>query len=185
MDREVYVGLLCKRLQWLLTACGVGQATIEKLSDDVLLESFDFYLNNETLHGRRIADKWHTLVHVCRRWRNVVFASLRRLDLRLLCRNDRPVRAMLDIWPALPINIRMESWGPGLDNLIAALEHPDRVRSISLIHVPDPHKNLLVAAMQVRFPELTELRFWNHVPVLFDWVDPPLVCTLHFRQHRP
>ncbi|KAI0292163.1 hypothetical protein BC826DRAFT_1020352, partial [Russula brevipes] len=84
--------------------CGVGQAMIEMLPDDVLLEIFDFYLNDENSHGPRNVDKWHTLVHVCRRWRNVVFASPSRLDLRLLCRKDRPL-AMLDIWPALPINI--------------------------------------------------------------------------------
>jgi hypothetical protein len=78
---------------------------------------------------------------------------------------------MLDIWPALPINVEdvsAERWETGLDNFIAALEHPARVRSISLIHVPSPQKEPLVAAMQVRFPELTELQLWNHVPVLPD-----------------
>ncbi|KAI0292177.1 hypothetical protein BC826DRAFT_1186632 [Russula brevipes] len=133
---------------------GLCQATIDKLPDDVLLETFDSYLAGQNL------DQWHTLVHVCRRWRNVVFASPRRLDLRLLCRNDRPVRAMLDIWPALPIHIE-NAWGEcresGLDNIAAALEHPDRVRSINLIHVLCPPP--LLKAMHVRFPELTELRF--------------------------
>jgi hypothetical protein len=42
---------------------------------------------------------------------------------------------MLDIWPALPIEIE-DDWignvGMGLDNIIAALEHPDRVCSIEL-----------------------------------------------------
>jgi hypothetical protein len=142
--------------------CGVGRATIEKLPDEVLLEIFDVYLNNGTLHGRPIVDKWHTLVHVCRRWRNVVFASPCRLDLRLLCRNDRPVRAMLDIWPALPIDIEgvWERWET-VDNIVAALERPDRVRSINLDYVPDPQGERLLTAMQVRSPELTELRFWS------------------------
>ncbi|KAI0302760.1 hypothetical protein BC826DRAFT_966031 [Russula brevipes] len=93
--------------------------------------------------------EWHTLVHVCRRWRNIVFASPRRLNLRLLCRRGRPVRAMLDIWPALPIVI-VDSWirtsGGGLDNIIAALEHPDRSAG-----------EALAAKMQVPFPELTHL----------------------------
>ncbi|KAI0292173.1 hypothetical protein BC826DRAFT_1020443 [Russula brevipes] len=124
--------------------CGVGQATIDKLPDDVLLEIFDFYLDNKNLHERRNVDKWHTLVHVCKKWRNVVFASPRRLDLRLLCKNTRPVRAMLDIWPALPIHIEgiwRKRWETGLDNIVAALEHPDRVRSIGLFHVPCPQGN--------------------------------------------
>jgi hypothetical protein len=67
---------------------------------------------------------------------------------------------MLDIWPALPINIE-NAWGEsretGLDNIVAALEHPDRVRSINLIHVHCPVP--LLKAMEVRFPELAELRF--------------------------
>jgi hypothetical protein len=165
MDHGVYVGLLCKRLQWLLTSadcCGVGQATIDKLPDDVLLGIFDFYLAYQNL------DQWHKLVHVCRRWRNVVSASPRRLDLRLLCKKTRPVRAMLDIWPALPIHIEgiwRERWEAGLDNFVAALEHPDRVRSINFIYIPSPQGEPLLAetAMQVRFPELTdlEMRFWT------------------------
>jgi len=68
----------------------------------------------------------------------------------------------LDIWPALPMNIEgfwRKWWGTGQDNIVAALEHPDRVRTISLLQVPRPQGELLTAAMQVRFPELTELRF--------------------------
>jgi hypothetical protein len=71
---------------------------------------------------------------------------------------------MLDIWPALPINIEGiwdESWETGLDNIVAALEHPDRVRFITLLRVPCPPMELLTAAMQVQFPELTELWFWG------------------------
>ncbi|KAI0292183.1 hypothetical protein BC826DRAFT_454744 [Russula brevipes] len=143
--------------------CGVGQATIDKLPDEVFLEIFYFSLDDENLDGRRNVDKWHTLVHVCRRWRTVVFASPRRLELRLLCRKARPVRDMLDIWPALPINIEgvWERWEKRLDNIVAALEHPDRVRSINLVYLPGPQGERLLAAMQVRFPELTELRFWS------------------------
>jgi len=139
---------------------GLCQATIDKLPHNVLVEIFYFYLDNKG--PNRDLDEWHTLVHVCRRWRNVVFASPCRLDLRLLCSTTRPVRAMLDIWPPLPINIEgfvREWWETGLDNIVAALEHPDRVRTISLLQVPRPQGELLTAAMQVRFPELTELRF--------------------------
>jgi hypothetical protein len=71
---------------------------------------------------------------------------------------------MLDIWPTLPISIDIEDfwaprWETRLDNFMAALEHPDRVRSISLTDVPRIPGEALIAAMQVRFPELTEMRF--------------------------
>ncbi|KAI0288135.1 hypothetical protein BC826DRAFT_710966 [Russula brevipes] len=136
---------------------GLSQLTIDKLSDDVLLDIFDFYLDNGNPSGLLNVDVWHTLVHVCRWWRNVVFASPRRLNLRLLCRRDRPVRAMLGIWPTLPIVIE-DIWTSeaGLDNIIAALEHPDRVCSISFYDFPSSAEEVL-AKMQVPFPELTHL----------------------------
>jgi len=70
------------------------------LSDDVLLDIFDFYLDQA---GR--VDAWHTLVHVCQQWRRVVFASPQRLNLRLLCTPKRQATMTLDVWPAIPIVI--------------------------------------------------------------------------------
>ena len=75
--------------------------TIGPLPDDTLLEIFSIYVN-ETER----TEEWHTLGHVCRRWRNVVFASPRRLDLRLFCTESTPVREMLNVWPSLPIIIK-------------------------------------------------------------------------------
>ncbi|KAI0284791.1 hypothetical protein BC826DRAFT_143458 [Russula brevipes] len=142
---------------------GLRKATIDDLSDDVVLEIFGFYLDDKNLR-----DKWHTLVQVCQRWRGIVFASPRRLDLRLLCGGNRSVRAMLDIWPALPIQIEHHhdwDWNRAaeirLDNMIAALEHPDRVRHMNLFCIPKTW-DVLAAAMQVPFPELTYLRLWSH-----------------------
>jgi hypothetical protein len=83
----------------------VDQTTIDDLPDDVLLEIFDSYLDDKDPNDIYSADQWHTLVHMCQRWRSVVFASPRRLDLRLLCTGHRSVRSMLDIWPTLPIQI--------------------------------------------------------------------------------
>lgn len=84
----------------VLTPREVEDPTIELLPDNVLLEIFKAYVNEATW-----TEEWHTLVHVCRRWRNAVFASPRRLDLRLLCTTRTPVRARLAIWPAIPIAI--------------------------------------------------------------------------------
>ncbi len=102
------------------------------LPDGVLLGIFDFRVcevDNKV--------EWETLVHVCRRWRPIVFAARRRLNLRLrsphsrnTCKGD--VGQLLDIWPALPISI----WAFGFDadeeedNVIAALRHKVRVCEI-------------------------------------------------------
>jgi len=54
------------------------RTTIEALSDDVLLETFELYLGKDDpdeFDGGRGYDGWQTLVHVCRRWRCIVFAS--------------------------------------------------------------------------------------------------------------
>ena len=108
-----------------------------------------------------MTEQWHTLVHVCRRWRYLVFARPRCLCLRLLCTEKTPVRKMLAIWPALPIVI-WNSGDPtllveGADNIIAALEHHDRVRNISLWGIPNFLLERFTSVMQQPFPVLTSL----------------------------
>jgi hypothetical protein len=130
--------------------------TIETLPDDMLLEIFDFYAEDDDSN----ADWWHTLVHVCRRWRNVVFASPRRLDLRLRCTRTRSVRDMLDIWPELPIIIldyESRETVESADNVIAALELNDRVSMIAFTRVSNSTSEKIVEAMQDPFPALRHL----------------------------
>ena len=65
-------------------------------------------------HQFKEIEAWHTLVHVCRKWRNIVFGSPRRLDLRLYCTEKTPVRKTLEVWPLLPIVVYgfgYEKWG--------------------------------------------------------------------------
>ena len=153
--------------------------TIDVLPDDVLLETFDFYLEeddaNEFDHYRGY-DEWQTLVHVCRRWRCIVFASPRRLDLKLRCTQQRSVDSKtLDIWPALPIVVVAEGIGSKEDvtNVIAALRHHNRVCKISCRS--GQFQNILLkefAAIDDPFPALTSLDLSSvqqgHVPVLPD-----------------
>jgi len=78
-------------------------------------------------------EAWQTLVHVCRRWRGVVFGSPRRLNLRLVCTPETPVRDTLDVWPPLPLVIQGCAFGiSGADNIAAALGRSDRVYKIHL-----------------------------------------------------
>ena len=144
---------------------GQHKAIFDILTDDVLLEVFDCY--RQTSMGQWNGTwKWTTLVHVCRRWRNIIFGSPRRLDLWLLCTYGTPVRRRLDIWPTWPIVIKywanLEFKPPSPedeDNLIAALEHPDRVREIQL-SLTSSLLEKVAERMLVRFPALTSLSLW-------------------------
>jgi len=159
----------------------VIQMTVDLLPDDALLVIFDFFLDVPPPDD---VDGWHILVHVCQRWRNVVLSSPRRLNLRLLCTDRRPVKEMLDIWPAFPIIIRGRGYPVLLDdeadNIIAALEHPGRVREIRLVEVPGSLLEILAATTEVSFPalETLELRLDN------EWA-PPVLPDSFFGESVP
>ena len=131
--------------------------SIKMLPDDVLLEIFDIYVNkNGDKFFKRNIEEWQTLVHVCRRWRSVVFGSPRRLNLRLVCTSVTPARDTLDLWPSLPLVIQyMDSTED--DEILAVLERSDRVVNICLNDVDGSNLENVLAAMQVPFPELTRL----------------------------
>ncbi|KAH9066119.1 hypothetical protein EDB83DRAFT_737603 [Lactarius deliciosus] len=108
------------------------QVTIEMLSDDILL--------NICRHCLDLTPQiWPTLVCVCQRWRQIVFASPLGLDLRLYCTYGTPVLKTLDFWPPFPLVVKYGG-SPMLDppaledddNIVAALKQFDRVGSISL-----------------------------------------------------
>ena len=152
------------------------------LSDDVLLEIFDLYQRNyrpdnifyESSDAWYWQKDWHILAHVCQRWRQVVFASPLRLNLQILCTYGTPVRKNLYIWPTLPIAIGyLHSITKGIDedNLIAALELPDRVSAIGLHQVTGPQLRKVITVMQEPFSALENLELHtgdkpNDVPVL-------------------
>jgi hypothetical protein len=130
------------------------------LHDDVLLAIFDFFCAEGYQRGKKGIEAWQSLVHVCRRWRRVVFGSPRHLNLQLVCTGKKPVKDTLDVWPALPLYIQCND-DDGVDNVIAVLEHSDRVRLIDISHVQRPYLENLSAAMQKSFPELTSLVLWE------------------------
>ena len=135
--------------------------TIDIRPDVALLEIFDFYAGEKrkTHEDVEHIEAWHTLVHVCRKWRIVVFGSPHRLGLRLRCTASTPVRETLGIWPLLPIVIvggDDEKWG--MDNIIAGVEHKDRICELELWRVPSSQMEKVFAAM--RQPFLTLTRLW-------------------------
>lgn len=114
---------------------------------------FNFYMDEDQV------EEWQTLVHVCRRWRIIVFGSPRRLNLRLLFTARTSIREMLDVWPPLPIVVRSdghEKWG--VENIFAALKYNDRICQLCLIRSPVSQMEKVMAAMQKKpFPVLTGL----------------------------
>jgi hypothetical protein len=140
---------------------------MKALPDHALLEIFDFYLSQANQ-----AEAWCTLVHVCRRWRIVVFSSPRRLNLRLTCTPTTPVSKMLDIWPTLPIVVETPSREPPwpwnwnrqrkdpeekAGNIVAALKHRDRVCQVTLCNLSFFLLDMITGMMQESFPALTYL----------------------------
>ncbi|KAH9029680.1 hypothetical protein EDB85DRAFT_1965454 [Lactarius pseudohatsudake] len=145
--------------------------TIDTLTDNVLLEVFD--------HIRRLGTsvqvpvwKWHRLAHVCQRWRQIIFESPLRLDLQLLCTHGISVRKDLGCWPAFPIVIDYIFWQDfapnGGDRVVAALEHPDRVRQLKLT-VASSLWRKMTTAIKEPFPTLTHLSILSddrYLPIL-------------------
>ena len=100
------------------------------LTDDILLQIFDFYRH---AHDDALWE-WHILVHVCRRWRQIVFESPRYLDLKIRCTTKTRFRENLSIWPAFPIAIdfRLTRLDPLPEDAIAALENTNRIVYLKL-----------------------------------------------------
>ena len=141
---------------------GVGHVTIDQLPDDALLEIFNNYVDSWSARTRR----WHTLVHVCRRWRYVVFASPRCLGLLLEYTGKTPITEMLDVWAVLPLVIARWIWHNNqqkrtscASNVVAALdsEHHKRICEIDLWSIPNAFWERFAGAMQKPFPKLTYL----------------------------
>lgn len=128
------------------------------LPNDVLVEIFDWYLGED--EDDLEVDAWYPLVHVCRSWRNIIFSSSRRLNLRLLytAKPGKHAWDMLGVWPAFPIIIQVNGNRPwSVHNVIAALEHKDRIRKIQLVDIEDMDLKPIFSAMQEPFPTLTDL----------------------------
>ena len=112
------------------------------LPDNAVLEAFDsFLLQNDSI------DAWHTLVHVCRKWRYIVFGSPRRLSLHLHCTG---MRKSLTVWPDLPIVIgQYDPLMCGADGILSALEKKDRVCEIMIRHISSSLWENALEVMQV------------------------------------
>jgi hypothetical protein len=132
----------------------IGRATIDILPHDVLLIIFAFYVG-----VTRVKNGWPTLAHVCQKWRDTVFGSPGHLNLQLVHTGKTAVRGALDVWPNfLPIAIEGGFYSKlDKDNIMATLEHNDRLCEIRLMSFTSRECEKVFAAMQVPFPTLTDL----------------------------
>ena len=159
--------VLCPQL--LLTAW-TGQVTITILPDDVLLHIFHLH-RMSYLDGLELFESqfdamwsqiwqydWHRLVHVCQRWRSLVFSLPNFLDLRLVCLPWTSVE-LTTIWPPLPTLIRnMVDWPmPEEYDFDTAMIHHNHVYEIDLFLLTSLQLQRLASAMQEQFPALTHL----------------------------
>jgi F-box-like len=144
------------------------EVTIGSLPDEVLLKIFQAAIVIDN-GGSMWCMTWQRLVHVCRRWRGIVFASPLSLDLRLYCRPQTQVRKMLIVWPALPLCIsvwddererRQPNWEKRWDNVVAAMECHDRIRRIHFSYLSSSLWAQVSTMMQESFPALTEVNLW-------------------------
>jgi hypothetical protein len=136
------------------------------LPDEIFLEIFAFCIRAYGDHplGFHMRE-WQSLVHVCQRWRQIIYGSRRHLDLILHCSNGTPVRKNLSYWPALPIgmcyHLPSRPSPDDEDEALSLLKHSHRVCFIKMMN--SRWGNLpwrkLVAAMQEPFPVLRHLEF--------------------------
>jgi hypothetical protein len=116
--------------------CEIATVTIDMLPDLALLEIFHFYRQ----------ELWWTPVHVCQKWRNIVFGSPTPPGPATLLRSQEPVREALDVWPPLPISISAYNSEKLEDNIVAALEHNDRISEFLFSFFPSTKIQIVLAS---------------------------------------
>jgi hypothetical protein len=150
---------------------------MDLLSEEVLLEISEFHVKRSETPEDMGWNAWHLLIHVCRRWRNIVLSLSRRLNLRLLCTERTPVTEMLDIWPAfLPIIIRSGGKEPPDDdewNVLSALKHTGRVCEIIIFDdIASQFWEVFSAEKHGPFPLLTSMMLKMSYRGLYFFPDP-------------
>jgi hypothetical protein len=175
---------------------------INNLPDELLVEIFDFYRQGEFnfcpwrqayednyYHWWSMKLEWFKLIHVCKRWRTVIFASSSRLDLcfvftsrselgyqkksnmkTILSRHFPPLPLAIDYRPSpLPLCSFLDARDIG--RMLAAFKRPDRIRAITLIATTSIFDKFFKAT-KCPFPALESLELRNpiqslNIPVKF------------------
>ncbi|KAF8263062.1 hypothetical protein EI94DRAFT_1741925 [Lactarius quietus] len=136
--------------------------TINTLPNEVLLEVFDQYRSIRTSNRTGSQGWWYTLVHICRRWRHLVFASSIRLNLQLRCTFGTPVDDMLNHSPPFPLVLDygpriLKTWTAEDElGLLLASQYLPRVTEI-MLSAPELTLAKLTTSMTEMAPRLETL----------------------------
>ncbi len=116
--------------------------------------------------------EWQSLVQVCKRWQEIIFASPRYLNL-FLCLVGDPVAKILDGWPEFPLILSYFVCQDYDNDIHDALAQRDRTRRIELI-MRESKADWIEGPMEQQFPHLTHLDLIgdpkygpNRVPYLY------------------
>ena len=149
--------------------------SIHMLDDDSLLHVF--YLYRPFLSGEDQDDNvrllggngtetrgrwWCTLVHVCQRWRNIIFGSASYLGVSLVCTYGTPVADMLAHSPPLPLIIHYATEGRGIttddeQGIFFALKQRNRVLRVRLAWLDTTLLEKFIAVMDEEYSILEYL----------------------------
>jgi F-box-like len=133
----------------------VGQVSIDILPDDILLDILHLYIESQS-HSNPWIETWDSLVYVCRRWRNVVLESPRRLNLRLLYTIRSPASGWMSGWRhPVPRSYSLIPAHHG--TWTTSFRYYDRSGILQLQCLPSSLMESVSEAMQGPFSELTKL----------------------------
>ena len=107
---------------------------VDSLPDELLVEIFDWCrLDDEFRWNHR--RRWHNLLQVCRRWRDVMIEWAIRLKIGFLCNPANPITTMPSGLIQIPLIIRFKYLYPVptrfRENLVLALQNRHRVYGIT------------------------------------------------------
>jgi F-box-like len=135
---------------------------IDVLPDDALLEIFRHCGEDDDDDTYLYSWMWKPLVHVCKRWRRIIFASPKYLQLVLLCNGRTLLTESLDLWPLLPIMISFSSTDMGdQENVIVAFQHRDRIIDIEFSDITTSMLETISTFLEKPLPDLTQLTLWG------------------------
>ena len=138
----------------------VSNTPIHNLDDDSLLQIFSCYrLEDEENWYLRLG--WLILIHVCPRWRNLIYGSWSHLDMCLLLTNNSPSMSTLSHLPPLPLVIHYSDRTRTITrkdegNMYLGLQQHDRVRRV-VLQGPSSKLSMWLEPMNKPFPILGEL----------------------------
>ncbi|KAI0258961.1 hypothetical protein BC834DRAFT_974661 [Gloeopeniophorella convolvens] len=133
--------------------------TIDHVPDIALLDIFDFY--QEMTNLCHFGWPWHNIAQVCRRWRELVFSTPKRLQMHIYLTHRSSIPQILHHLPPLPLTIDCRAphefdedieripWSTErLGNVALALEQADRIQDVRLLGSDAELRALLAQMIQ-------------------------------------